>query len=553
MSSGRIHACIATATFVALLAIARAVSAQLPNLTPAQWRADLDELATRLPAAHGDLFHLLAQAEFERMIDSLASTVDAAAPETILTGIARIVAAVGEGHTSARILMPAMHAYPMLVHVQDDGVRIRRVPIEHHNLLGARVLRVEGIAIDSARTRLATVISADNAMGVRAWLPYYLVTREVLSGLRLDDGNAGLSLDVERADGVAQNVVLHAAPLPDVEQLLFGDTVAMISAGGDAPLVRDTQAGAYWFRWLPAERAMFVRIDRLMSQPDVSFGAFVDSLFDAVDRLQAGRIVLDVRSLSGGNHISLPLIHALVRRPQLAAHGRVLVLIGRNTFSAGQNLVTLLEQHVAPVFIGEPTGGRPNAYGVLGRFVLPNSGLEIRHARYYIQDSDPADYRHWQAPHIMAPPDVLAEMRGSDPALEAALAFDGALPWSQALHALDHAAADDDVRDLLAAIDVHRDVLRSGGWAVEQRINALGYARLRARRSDDARAIFRANVELFPNAWNAWDSLAEALVATGEPLDARAAYERSLSLNGYNDNARRGLALLRLLSRSPPP
>lgn len=291
---------------------------------------------------------------------------------------------------------------------------------------------------------------------------------------------------------------------------------------------------------------MFVRIDRLVSVAQWPFETFVDSLFRSAERMDAERLILDLRSLGGGNHISLPLIHALVRSERFATRGRLFVLIGRGTFSAGQNLVTLLGVHLAPIWVGEPTAGRPNHYGVVGHFVLPHSGVEVRHARYFNQDSDPADYRHWQAPHLYAPPSVSAELQGRDPALETALGFDGHFGWAEALAHFESAFSSE---GLDGASRVARDSaasLRSGGWAVEQKVVAMGYRLLRAGRVEDAVALFRLATWLFPDEWNAHDSLGDALREAGRPAEARAAYLRALKLNGYDDNARRRLRLMGL-------
>ncbi|HEX6134789.1 MAG TPA: hypothetical protein VFZ24_12550 [Longimicrobiales bacterium] len=434
----------------------------------------------------------------------------------------------------------------MMTQVQDDGVRIRRLAAGRAELVGAVIERVEGRPMGEVLQRLATVISADNAMGVRAWIPYYLITHEVLAGLDLLDTERGLYLEVTRADGVMDTITLAARPLSEAEKLVSGAATGMAEAGQYAPpQVRDAQQAPYWFQWLPEYRVVYARIDRLVSQPDWPFPAYVDSLFSAVDRLEPARLILDLRALSGGNHISQPLIHSLIRREQFATRGRLFVLIGRHTFSAGQNLVTLLAQHVEPIFVGEPTGGRPNAYGVLGRFNLPRTGLEIRYSRHFIQDSDPADYRHWQEPHIPAGPDVLADIAGRDPALEAVFAADHQLqPFDTAVVSTAY-----EQRGLNAALVAIRGLQRESTpsvWQLESAVNQFGYALLRSGRTDDALAVFRLNTELFPGGWNAWDSYGEALAALGFVAEAVTAYERALTLNGYNANARRALRLLAL-------
>lgn len=521
--------------------------AQEPALTPADWREDLAVLGARLPILHPDPFHLLPETRFRAEIGALDAAADTASSADMVVGIGRIVAALGDGHTGARILLPWMRGFPLLIQVEGDGVRIRRIADEQRALLGTRIIEVEGQAAARVLERLTTVIPADNRMGTRAWMPFYFATREVLEGLDILDADPGLALVVEHRDGRRERITIAPRPLGEVETLLLRDTLAIARAGDRAPRpVRAKGSGNYWFRPLPEHRAMFVRIDRLVSVAQWPFETFVDSLFRSAERMDAERLILDLRSLGGGNHISLPLIHALVRSERFATRGRLFVLIGRGTFSAGQNLVTLLGVHLAPIWVGEPTAGRPNHYGVVGHFVLPHSGVEVRHARYFNQDSDPADYRHWQAPHLYAPPSVSAELQGRDPALETALGFDGHFGWAEALAHFESAFSSE---GLDGASRVARDSaasLRSGGWAVEQKVVAMGYRLLRAGRVEDAVALFRLATWLFPDEWNAHDSLGDALREAGRPAEARAAYLRALKLNGYDDNARRRLRLMGL-------
>jgi tetratricopeptide (TPR) repeat protein len=99
-----------------------------------------------------------------------------------------------------------------------------------------------------------------------------------------------------------------------------------------------------------------------------------------------------------------------------------------------------------------------------------------------------------------------------------------------------------------SAIDEYRRLQKEEGevWNFsEQQVNATGYTLLQQRRLDDAIAIFRFNVELFPKSSNVYDSLGEALRTKGDVEDAIANYAKSLELNPHNDNARRALEEMR--------
>jgi CubicO group peptidase (beta-lactamase class C family) len=71
----------------------------------------------------------------------------------------------------------------------------------------------------------------------------------------------------------------------------------------------------------------------------------------------------------------------------------------------------------------------------------------------------------------------------------------------------------------------------------ERELNQLGYGLLQEGRTDDAIAIFKLNVEMFPKSSNSYDSLAEAYAAKGEKELAIKNYARSIETNPANTNA----------------
>ena len=83
------------------------------------------------------------------------------------------------------------------------------------------------------------------------------------------------------------------------------------------------------------------------------------------------------------------------------------------------------------------------------------------------------------------------------------------------------------------------------GGNLERRTNAAGYRFLQAGEVEAALTLFELNTAVFPESFNAWDSLAEAHMELGNVDDAVVFYQQSLELNANNDNARAMLARLR--------
>ncbi len=78
----------------------------------------------------------------------------------------------------------------------------------------------------------------------------------------------------------------------------------------------------------------------------------------------------------------------------------------------------------------------------------------------------------------------------------------------------------------------------------ENQLNQVGYGLLQNGRSEAALEIFKLNVEMYPQAWNPYDSLGEAYMIMGRIDQAIANYRRSLELNPENAN---GAAMLEKL------
>ena len=83
-------------------------------------------------------------------------------------------------------------------------------------------------------------------------------------------------------------------------------------------------------------------------------------------------------------------------------------------------------------------------------------------------------------------------------------------------------------------------------------VNRLGYLALQDGEIDRARDIFERNTELYPDAFNTWDSLAEAWMRLGDREKAVRFYRRSLELNPDHENARLMLEQLARGDTTPP-
>ncbi|MFQ5750906.1 MAG: tetratricopeptide repeat protein [bacterium] len=78
----------------------------------------------------------------------------------------------------------------------------------------------------------------------------------------------------------------------------------------------------------------------------------------------------------------------------------------------------------------------------------------------------------------------------------------------------------------------------------DRALNNLGYQFMRMKKMDEAIAVFKLNVQDYPDSWNVYDSLGEAYMENGQKELAIKCYKKSLELNPDNTNGRRMLEKL---------
>jgi D-alanyl-D-alanine-carboxypeptidase/D-alanyl-D-alanine-endopeptidase len=78
----------------------------------------------------------------------------------------------------------------------------------------------------------------------------------------------------------------------------------------------------------------------------------------------------------------------------------------------------------------------------------------------------------------------------------------------------------------------------------ESEFNDMGYRLMGSKRTKEALEVFKLNVGLYPESWNAYDSLAEAYMRIGDNEKAIKNYNKSLELNPENTNAKEMLEKL---------
>lgn len=542
---------IAGVAGAALLAMAPAAATQsvepVGSAAAGAWREDLAQFAHYLVATHGDAFHTLGQPEFEGMVADLDRRIPRLARHEIIVEMQRIAAAIGDGHTVVPLFFDpdvAFHRLPLELGWYEDGIFVEAARADAGVEPGARLVAIRGVAIDEAIVRITPLISRDNDIWIRTMAPLFLASPEVLHAVGLSDQPTSAVLTVELG-GRARDVRIHAEE--DAFTLSHGLGTGGVPADwidareasttGTPALWRRHPGRAYWYEYLPEERVLYIQYNMVNDAPEgPGVHEFFADALRVLDEHPVDRVALDIRRNTGGEGgLNAAVVKMLVRRPELERPGALLVIIGRQTFSAAQLLAHELDRWTGATFVGEPTGSSPQFWGDHRFTELKNSGVDVSASPTWWQPGGPYDRREYLPPLLAFEPRFEDFVADRDPVMDAVLDWE-----NQELglgNDVAHALADGDTA---AAAAVVRDwdanpAYRYRSAATE--LNRLGYRLLADERVATALSVFRLNVDMHPGYANGWDSLGEALLRDGRHEEALAAYRRAYELDPRVGNA----------------
>ncbi len=399
----------------------------------ASWQEDLNAFLEVLLAEHDNPYFHTPRAEFELAISEYRAALPRLSRAERITGFARLVAMVGDGHTWMPMHRlpfdglppgPGFSSLPIRFELFDDGLYVVGASHAHADLLGARVTGFGDVPAETAVARVMELLPRDATNFAREFVAEWLMQIELLEALGLAVGDQ-ITVLLQRGEES------RAAHLTALDEGAVYDWIFSTDGGPMGQLDWQTAAEQqpFWmqafegpFRIVELEGATYLQITTIRDGADQSFENIAKAAVTQAGARNEPALIIDLRRCLGGDGtLNVGLVNAVVESDSINRDGRLVVLTGRATHSAAVMLVSALEQRTAARFIGQPTADRPNHYGETNIFVTPNSALPIIHASEYYQTSAPNDQRRYREPDIAVSYTFADYAAGTDAVLETAL------------------------------------------------------------------------------------------------------------------------------------
>jgi hypothetical protein len=382
-----------------------AVVLLLAPVSAEQWAADIDYLAAELPKRHPNPFRYTSRESFNAQLASVKAQAADLSDIEIAIRLQQAVASLKDGHTEVATNIEPMTWFPLRFHVFPDGIYVTKTNDRSRAACGQKLVAIDGVSADEVYARVATTISAENEQWLRARVPVAMARAEVLKTVGVIATTESATFTFERF-----SLTLSSGPA--------GPAQALDKSTPDLPLYRRNPELRYWYTWDAAQRLLYLKYNVASNDPADPFVNVEKELLAILEREQVDYFVIDLRDNSGGStEVARGLINEIRRRTAL--RGKVFVIIGRKTYSSALLNAFDLDVLGGATLVGEPTGGKPNSYGEVKLFTLPNSKLTVFHSTRHFQlvPGDPPSLE----PDVRVNVTAADYFRRRDPVLEAIL------------------------------------------------------------------------------------------------------------------------------------
>ncbi len=401
------------------------------TFTTEQYREDLRFLQENIHKNFPFLFKKTTAIEFDAEVEKLYDQIPQMQPHEVLVGYCRLVASFEYGHTILGYwdnIIP-LHQLPIVLYDFDDGIYMQGIRKEYKKGLGAKVVAIEGVPIKEVLKLMRPVIPAENEQFVKAYGIHYLNFPEFLHAQGvLKTMSTSVVFTLEK-DGQTFEQLLEATPFKRPPR-----QYGMVVPGGDwlesrdlskTPLYLKNLDRIYYYEYLSEQKTVYVRQSQIQDDSLQTIPEFYKEVFDFIDNNEVEKLVLDVRLNGGGNNYkNKPVVTGVIANKKINQPGKFMVIIGRRTYSACQNLVNELHTYTNAIFVGEPTAENINFYGDNSPLTLPNTQLKAHLSFAWWQDKPQWENRPALDPQIATGLTFEQYRTNQDPALEVALAFD---------------------------------------------------------------------------------------------------------------------------------
>ncbi len=368
------------------------------QMTPERWRADIEYLRTTLPARH-PLFNTRPYSEqFQRSLNDLEQHLEGRSDLDIALELQAILSAPGDAHTRLDLipLLQKSSPIPLGLGWYSDGVYVSGTTKRFKSILGKKIVKINGLDTEKALEKVGRYVGIENK---------YCLHKDGLNWFRFPSAfrQAGVSnsdtllLTYEDQPGKLQNI--RVFPIDPSNQ---ADMQPAQIQPKDPDLRWQPLQYLFYMQWLENEKVVYVQYNRCTSREIAlasgdsltaeqlpPFQPLADSIVNLMQMHPDAKLFFDLRFNNGGAASDgINFAKRLSELPEINKAERLFVAVNLYTFSSAVQIATVFQNGTKATLVGDAPAEKPNHYGEVRSFGLPNSGLKVVHSTRFMRIMD---------------------------------------------------------------------------------------------------------------------------------------------------------------------
>ncbi|SEC43294.1 Tetratricopeptide repeat-containing protein [Tenacibaculum sp. MAR_2009_124] len=515
------------------------VSAQeQKRISALQWREDLRFLQKTVNNDFSFLFKKTTAKEFNTAVEKLHNEIPDLQEHEIIVGFSRIVSLFKYGHTYVSYNQKSFKfsQFPFNLYEFNDGIYIQGTHKNYSKAVGAKVIEVEGMPISEVLDIIEPTVAVENSQFFKAYGINDMRYPEVLHAQKITKKlQNSITLTLEKNGDTFQQkftVLSNKKRVPTTYGYVQHKNDWLSARNQDrTPLYLKDLDKMYFYEYLSKQKTVYVRHSRVRNDESESIEAFYKRVFDFIEENDVEKLILDVRLNGGGNnYLVKPIITGIIENKKINQKEKLFIIIGRDTFSACQNLVNRLDTYTNAIFVGEATSENVNFYGDASPVYLPNSKMKVLLSFAWWQDKAPWSNDAWLTPQLSVDMSFDEYKNNEDPVLRAVHTFNSEGFILRPMEHIRTLFSKGDMETLQKDIAKMMQDSRYKYFDFERKFIDAGKLLLNQGQYQQAIGVLYSVTQMFPNSAKAWKYLGDCYSRIGKITEAQEFYKKAESI-----------------------
>ncbi|MGL4372495.1 MAG: hypothetical protein ACRCS6_01840 [Turicibacter sp.] len=356
--------------------------------TNEQWIEDIDYTVQEIFKHHVDAFNTFTEDEWVEEVNQLKSDLDKLSDRDISLRLEHIVTLVRDAHTgySSELKQRYEKIYPFTTKWFEDELRVTKSLSQDQNIIGTKLVAINGILIDEVIDKVNTSISHENnqwlkfnnqmLVGDYNLLSYLGITKKEIAEFTFEN-DLGESTKIKlepmsRDSYLSEDLNTLWDDLSEDKKPVAGLKYYDTKGEFDYTTILSED---FWYTYVEEDELLYLQYNNSVDDNNEEFNQMIKDIEASIKDKQGQmkKLVVDLRFNVGGASTGFTKYANQMKLYQDVFPFETYTLMGPATFSSGTLAVFDTKYFLDSTLVGEETGGNNIAYGVCEYRTLPNT------------------------------------------------------------------------------------------------------------------------------------------------------------------------------------